>query len=297
MRKGILFLLVGAIALAFAPAVMAGVNNNVEYDLEESGHSAYGASLWHANWVSGGNPGDASWGYATGMTPMVAGLMETDFPLLPPLYTDPCPADIIGTFYNMNTSGGCPIHDLTFADTGSASYWQTADLAAETDNVVILDDMLAKMFQADVNPLDTLEEKLNQQLDILFYLDDGVANDQTADFIDQTLDQDLVFFDGNSTSYLSTTNGSVNASAGAGDGIKGRLTTVFDTDGTNTFVDQWVVSFVKDTGSLWETGGIVSSLSSWAKVGTPGTCPACVYTYPIGHDPVDKTVGEINDHP
>jgi hypothetical protein len=302
MRKAIFFLFVGALIFTFAPAAMAGVNNNITYDIEESGHNDYGASQWH-NTTLANSPfaGDESWGFKTGMDPFGPGIADTDDEFLPPAYTDPCPADIIGTGYDMDLSGGCPIHT-----SGSPTDPQTADTATddnlETNNVIILDDMLAKMFQGDPVANDGIEELLNQQVDILFYLDDDQA--VMHDIVDQMIDQDLVYFEGDSSSYLGS-------SANQGVGIKGRLTSlvqVYDTTlargGDVVSIDQWVVSYVKDlggvddaTGNSWPEGGIVSSLSTWFSGGDRQTCPVCSYNYPAGHDPVVKTVPEIDNHP
>jgi hypothetical protein len=290
MRKGLFFLFVGALVFAFSPIAMAGVNNNVTYDIEESGHTDYGATQWHNTWIGSlGNAGDESWGYVTGMDPFAQGLMSdgSGTGLTAPLYTDPCPADIIGTGYDSDSPGGCPTH--TNDDYNDP---QTAPAATATD-IVFLDDMLTKMFQADPNDADTLEELLNQQVDILIY-QNGVGASATNQFIDSFIDQDLVYFDGDSSSYL--------GSGFEGDGIKGRLTTIFQkldpaVGATVESFDQWMVSYMKDTGELWDTGRVVSSLSTWQQWGERTSCPVCSYTYPAGHDPVVKTVPEIDAHP
>jgi hypothetical protein len=306
MRKGLLFLFLGALIFAVAPAAMAGTQSNVTYDVEESAHNDYGAAEWHATWQANGtnNPfaGDESWGYQQGMVPFGPGLLATyagSSEHLAPLYSDPCPADMIGTGYDMDSAGGCPIHTLTsggFAgNTGSnTTFWQTANLAADGDDALILDDMLAKMFQADPNALDGITEGLNQTLDTLFYLDDVGATSVGANvFIDQTLDQDLVYFEGDDSSYLGSITGN------AGEGVKIRLTSLVE--GGNLpaghFIDQWMVSYVKDTGGAWPEGRIVSSYSQWFRDGQPNPCTVCTYTYPVGHDPIVKTVPEIDDHP
>jgi hypothetical protein len=307
MRKGLLFLLVGALVFAVTPAVMAGTQNNITYDVEESAHNDYGAAEWHNTWLANSQTpfspnqfaGDESWGYATGMVPFGPGMIETDSStILPPLYTDPCPADMLGPGYDMDTAGGCPIHTLTsggFNANTNTTFWQTADTATDTDEALFLDDMLAKMFQADPIAGDGITEGLNQTLDILFYLEDTQVTYTGAGagtvYMDQTLDQDLVYFEGDDSSYL----GSITANAG--EGVKIRLTSLVEGGDQPHFIDQWLVSFVKDTGEAWPEGRIVSSYSSWFRDGDPNTCTVCTYTYPVGHDPIVKTVPEIDNHP
>jgi hypothetical protein len=309
MRKGLLFLFLGALIFAVAPAAMAGTQSNVTYDVEESAHTDYGAAEWHATWQanSANNPfaGDESWGYQQGMVPFGPGAINTytnATEWLAPLYSDPCPADMIGTGYDMDSSGGCPIHTLTSAPAGFAgntgsntTFWQTANLAGDGDEALILDDMLAKMFQGDPNALDGITEGLNQTLDVLFYLDDTAATSVGANvFIDQSLDQDLVYFVGDDSSYLGSITGN------AGEGIKNRITSIVEGGNQTTFghyVDQWVVGYVKDTGGAWPEGRIVSSYSQWFQDGTENPCTVCSHTYSMGHDPIVKTVPEIDQHP
>ncbi|MBI4714799.1 MAG: hypothetical protein HY760_02475 [Nitrospirae bacterium] len=246
---------------------------------------------------------------------------------MPPAYTDPCPefaTDASGI--DMATAGGCPI-----AASGNPADPQTA--ATGVDQLAtILDDMLAKMYDT-ANPANSL----TQQLDILFATNwsgnassaiNGSTTTGAGLYIDQTLDQDLVFNTGDITSY-------VGKAGSAGDGVINRLTQLFELDtnqagpnGGNTeaagqtacntgeascgntynqepgfghaqdadYIDQWVVGYAKDVAS--DGNGIVSSISSWFEMGTATNCGArCSHTYDAGHQAVVKAVEEIDAHP
>ena len=310
MRKvTMLLILMTALILVAAPGVRAA---NTTADSIEVNHSQYGMDLWIDSYDDNALlpgvqvEGDGAYGYYTGLNPGFNGvglglitMTETALPLGAPTYTTPCP-----DFVLLDTTRADSVEDCE-ANTNSDDP-QTEPSSMEWE-IPILDDMLAKMWDFAAE-----NDRLTQTLDILFYLDPArkstlIAGEENA-FIDQTLDQDLADYQGNIDSYV----------ASNGVGIVNRLVQVFGLSNSVTkadapdlsdntgddadYIDQWVLSYTKDIdGTATQKVGIVSSYSSWFSLdkNVPITCPAgaCGYTYAMGHDPVTKTVPEVDGHP
>ena len=328
----VLVAVAAGVLLVLPGAVLAAPPTATDYMQMESNHSDYGATEWHTNVLTAGNPGDQSWGYTTGVNPMVQGLADADgtmpmdtAPLPAPAYTDPCNAEILGGTYNL--ADGASVCGAI----SNAVDPQTAPMENGL-HATVVDDLLAKMYETS-DPQNTL----TQQLDILFVnnasrfdqsllpapLDGSAPNPDAARLlIDQTLDQDLVFYEGDISSFMTD-----------GMGIKNRLTQVFEldnstgqnsttcsTNGSNVscgvdtgnvggmmgphaedadHIDQWLISYTKGFGGMMTPGaGIVSSYTSWFEIGTTPSCGMdCQHDYQMGHDPIAKTAAEIDNHP
>jgi len=334
MRK-LTLSLIGALALvvATAPAVMADEpivsHDNSTVSRLEGDHTRYGMDVWvdafdKKIWAGTQVGGDNSYGYYTGIeaglngegtgllyiapNAVVAGYANTyavTGALPAPVYTLPCPPFLVS----------CDaLVDSRDPQTEVESFRQEP----------ILDDMLAKMwdYRAD-------NDRTTQTLDILFLLLPAGDDYPTAEFvtfgkgfIDQTLDQDLAWYTGDISSYVSDMgSGVVNrlvskmqidaytwqSTVNTGYAGIGNSTTVKTTANTGSvdFLDQWVLSYTKDIhdGDPYAAAddgqriGIVSSYSGWYWKGAEVACPLCEYTYPMGHDAIVKTVPEINGHP
>lgn len=309
MRKAMMFLiLMTVLILVAAPGAMAA---NTTADSIVVNHSQYGMDLWidgmddNALLPGVQVEGDGAYGYYTGLNPGLNGVglglifeSQTNHALGAPSYTTPCP-----DFVLLDSTRADSVKDCE-ANTDSDGP-QTAPLSSEWE-IPILDDMLAKMWDFAAE-----NDRLTQTLDILFFLDPSrkaVLPGEENAFIDQTLDQDLADYQGGINSYV----------ASNGVGIVNRLVQVFGLSNSVTkadapnlsdntgddadYIDQWVLSYTKDIdGTATQKVGIVSSYSGWFSLdkNEPIVCPtgACGYTYAMGHDPVTKTVPEVDGHP
>jgi hypothetical protein len=251
--------------------------------------------------------GDGAYGYNTGLNPFNVGITGVSGNLgndVGPVaaYAQPCPAflDSNGEF----VVGGCAANvDTDVPQSVGEGPFGTAEMGEV--EIPILDDMLAKMRDYEGDNL-----FLTQTLDILFYYNPLATSTDTAGnsigngfYINQTLDQDMADMTGDTTSYFI-----------AGDGIKQHLFSKFvmgnaltkgvsdfqpswNTGDDADYVDQWLMSFTKDVNSTGN--GIISSISSWVGLDRnhDSGCPGCTYQYDPGHDPVVKTVPQIDGHP
>jgi hypothetical protein len=321
-------LLLGALMFMVAPAMAA---NNVVYDQMEEDHTDYGASAWHANF-EGGEPGDASFGYNTDTDPMGPGVLnETAMSggqLGPPAYTSPCP-EFIDT-NGPGEYGGCP------ANSDPDSYQMSGTHGTFSGFHAIVDDMLAKMIDSADDSANHLTQQLDILFMRDYVNPSGSRGDLFIDqTLDQDLawassgSDDSSYMIGASMAgevvksrlfqRWQIINSSVTTMTSA-ENCAGSLTTTCmrskpDPDGMGgpalgdlgtVDMDQWVVGFVKDTDGV---DGIVSSISSWFQrddefsncptigLTTSGTGGPCSWTYEAGHDPIVKTVPEIDNHP
>lgn len=318
---------VAPVAMADEPLTFPRSNNTstrLEADHNDEGADAWIAQFDKKTWAGIQVGGDDAYGYYTGTNPGFNGYALGQFYIdalpkysvsgsLPaPAYTSPCP-----TFVDSNG------HDVGGGCAANIDSRDPQTMATSTRQQPILDDMLAKMWD-----FRALNDRTTQTLDILFLLipkgdlyPDAALGTTGKGFIDQTLDQDLAWYTGDIDSYV----------ANAGSGVVNRLVSKMQIDavtwastnttgttvpgftggagignsntafsaGTTDFLDQWVLSYTKEIGSPTPNSkvGIVSSYSGWYWKGAPVSCPLCDYTYPMGHDPVVKTVPEVNGHP
>jgi hypothetical protein len=222
MRKislGLLFL--GAFLFLAAPAVFAAYAvksaTEVEYD-RQTADSAFDAGAWHTS-LEAANVGESphDWGgFTSGLDPLGSNPnILQGFPgglgSRAPRYSSPCPQ-----FLDQNgpeNPGGCNANNYS-ADFGMANIFGNGG-ASHT----IVDDMLSKVMEGFGNA----DNHLFQQLEVMFMRDFIAAVDLqnapalnqfphrlSADlfsiFVDQTLDQDVAWGTGDTTSYLLSTN-------------------------------------------------------------------------------------------
>jgi hypothetical protein len=301
-----------AFVFAVMPSIGAYAANTASDSIEED-HSKYGIPTWLATSTAGNvatTPGvlrfegDGAYGYNTGLNPFGEGVTGVAGNLgngVGPVaaYAQPCPGflDANGEF----TVGGCAANVDSDMPQSMPENPGTGELSEV--EIPILDDMLAKM-----NDIEGANLFLSQTLDILFYYNPLATSTDTAGnsigngfYINQTLDQDMADMTGDISSYMNP-----------GDGIQQHLFSKFVlsnaitakdfTPSANTgddadYIDQWLMSFTKDVDV--NGNGIVSSFSSWVGLDRnhDSGCPGCTYQYDPGHDPVVKTVPEIDGHP
>lgn len=315
-KERILLILVTAFVFALMPFVALADNQTSSTELD---HSDYGMDGWVGSFdIDPNTPGvqlegDAAYGYYTGLNPGFNGLSGgwiydgiAAIPLGAPSYTTPCPDFEVGTYPGTddiltNSIKNCEANidsdEPQTEPAGATGIWA----------VPIVDDMLAKMWDYTA-----INDRLTQTLDILFVID---PKTEKEGIIDQTLDQDLADYTGGAeSSYISA----------GGVGIINRLTQRFGMEnilaktaalnpggalgqisannGSNDadYIDQWLLSYTKDVVlTPGQAIGIVSSYSSWFGLdrNVEPICDSCTYTYDLGHDAVNKTVPEIDQHP
>jgi hypothetical protein len=255
MRKtSFLLILLGVLMLAVAP-VMAQTNTvYTQSDADGPEQSYFNASAFHSG--MSGVPYTA-WGFTSGTDPMgmysIVGDIVTGLgggigaASKAPAYTSPCP-----TFLDTNgatVNGGCMANNYAF-DWGNGNAFGAGNVGNNSHTIV--DDMLAKMFQdADTFQSDNANYLL-QQVEVLFMRDyitnvdkqnapnnvnqfpHTLSSDMFSLFVDQTIDQDLAWSSGDSSSYMLSPNPNT-PDLKAGTAIRGILSQRFQLGSTSGY--------------------------------------------------------------